>query len=59
MSLTVWVILGVLALFCVALVLGCAKLEKMQARREWLHPPEDDDGISILKDDDPDGDCTR
>lgn len=60
MSLAVWVILGFLMLLTVGLVLGAAKLERRQQDWEWLHPPnEDGDGISILRDDDPDGTCTR
>lgn len=59
MATLAWCGLGILALFTVFLVLGSFKLERRQIYREWLHPPEDDDGISILKDDDPDGNCTR
>ena len=59
MSLAAYCLLGLLAVMTLFLVLGAAKLERMQIYREWLHPPEDDDGISILKDDDPDGNCTR
>lgn len=61
MTSVVYGLIGILAILTVCLVFGAAKLERQQLRirREWLHPPEDDDGVSILKDDDPDGDCTR
>lgn len=59
MTTMVTVLLGLLGILTVCLVFGAAKLEREQIRREWLHPPEDDDGVSILRDDDPDGDCTR
>ena len=59
MTTMVYILLGALAALTLCLVFGAAKLEREQIRREWLHPPEDDDGVSILKDDDPDGDCTR
>ena len=50
MRLTVWVILGFLMLLTVGLVLGAAKLEQQQLRNRWIHPPDDDDGVSILED---------
>lgn len=61
MTTMAYVLLGALAVMTVCLVFGAAKLEQQQLRirREWLHPPEDDDGVSILRDDVPDGDCTR
>ena len=61
MTTMAYVLLGLLGIMTVCLVFGAAKLEQQQLRirREWLHPPEDDDGVSILRDDDPDGECTR
>lgn len=61
MATTAYVLLGFLGILTICLVFGAAKLEQQQLRiqREWLHPPEGDDGVSILRDDDPDGDCTR
>ena len=44
-------------LFMYCMTAAASKMSRMEER--WLHPPDDDDGISILKEEDPDGDCTR
>ena len=59
MKTAVYIILGLVTVMTLCLVLGSIKLERRQQAWEWLHPPEDDDGVSILKNEDPDGDCTR
>lgn len=59
MSTLAWIGLGLLVLGTIGLVVGAGTLERKAAALEWLHPPEDDDGVRILKDDDPDGNCTR
>ena len=52
-----------LCLLTLVLILaGASKLEKKQdqeAWKTWMHPPDDDDGCSVLEEDDPDGKYTR
>ena len=38
---------------------SAVKLRRARERWAWLHPPEDDDGIRTLEDDDPDGKFSR
>ena len=54
-----WIAVAILVLMAVLMIIIAVKTEKKRREWAWLHPPEDDDGISILKEDDPDGDCTR
>lgn len=58
MAVLAWFGVGALVFLTVCLVAGAVKADRPRGW-EWLHPPEDDDGVSILKDDDPDGTCTR
>lgn len=56
------ILLCIMVLVAVGLVIFClmfaaSRMSRLEER--WLHPPDDDDGVSILRDDDPDGDCTR
>ena len=56
MSIGAWIILSVIVLLTVWLVFGAVKLERKATEWEWLHPPEEEeDGVFILKEDDPDG----
>lgn len=61
MSLTAWVILGLIAMLTVGLVVCAVKLERKATEWHWLHPPnEDDDGVFLMEEeDDPDGQNTR
>ena len=51
MSTLAWFFLGLLALVTAGLVYGAARLEQQQLRNRWIHPPDDDDGVSLLEDD--------
>lgn len=62
MTTIVFVLICVLAALVVGTGLYCimaaaSKTSRMEER--WLHPPDDDDGVSILEEDDPDGENTR
>ena len=60
MSMTAWVVLSLLVLFTLVLVLGSMILERKVPYWGWLHPPNDDDGCSLMdEEDDPDGQNTR
>lgn len=60
MSTLAWFFLGLLALVTVGLVVGAARLERRQQEWEWLHPPnEDEGGVFLMEEDDPDGENTR
>lgn len=53
-----------MCLISLALILAGARyLERKAARWEsweqWMRPPDDDDGVSILEEEDPDGQNTR
>ncbi len=50
MSRAEYVALAVIVIFAGLLVFAAVKL-KRRCRWEWLHPPEDDDGVSLLEDD--------
>lgn len=55
-----WIALAILILLGTMIVIGVVRLEKRRTAWNWLHPPnEDEDGVCILKDDDPDGENTR
>lgn len=49
------IILAALTLAAFLVYAGAAKLERRAERWEryerWLHPPDDDDGVSLLEDD--------
>ena len=49
------ILLAIAGLLC----FSAAKLRRARERWAWLHPPEDDDGIRTLEDDDPDGKFSR
>lgn len=60
MTTMAYVLLGFLGVLTVLLVFGAAKLERRQQAWEWLHPPnEDEDGVFLMEEDDPDGQNTR
>lgn len=42
------------------LIFSAVKLHQTRQRWAWLHPPEDDDGVTLLEEeDDPDGNYSR
>lgn len=50
------VALGIIALLVAGMFVCAALIERKRTRWEWLHPPEDDDGCSVMsEEDDPDG----
>ena len=60
MATMTWIVLGVVAAFTVGLVLAAVKLERKATEWAWLHPPnEDEDGVFLMEEDDPDGENTR
>ena len=51
-------ICGAFIILIFALCMAASESEDME--RQWrMHPPDDDDGISLREDDDPDGQYTR
>ncbi len=56
-----WLVLGIIfgAFLILALALCMASADSEELDRRCYHPPDDDDGISLREDDDPDGQYTR
>lgn len=61
MTSMVWLVLGIIfgAFLILALALCMASADSEELDRRCYHPPDDDDGISLREDDDPDGQYTR
>ena len=53
MRIVCYIVLGILGILTVLLVIGATKLEKQQLEQEWawMHPPDDDDGCSVMETD--------
>lgn len=54
------IVFGFLCLAAVLVFAGAAEIERKADRWEryerWLHPPDDDDGVSLLEEDENDAD---
>lgn len=50
MSVAACVLLALLTIMTMGLVIGAAIMERRAAEMKWIHPPEDDDGVSLLED---------
>ena len=60
MATLTWIALGAVALLTVGLVVWMVRLERKSTHWAWLHPPnEDDDGVFLMEEDDPDGQNSR
>ena len=54
-----YVVLGFLCVAFVLIILAACKCAVEEDELMHLHPPDDDDGVTIRKDDDPDGQYQR
>ena len=44
-----YIAIGILGIFTAVLVFWTARMEHKAHEWEWLHPPEDDDGCSVME----------
>ena len=55
-----WIAVALLVLGAVLMVVIAVKVERKRTEWAWLHPPnEDEDGVFLLEEDDPDGENSR
>lgn len=54
-----WPLLTILALVLIALTVIAIENAAREEDLMHLHPPDDDDGISLREEEDPDGECQR
>lgn len=51
-----WIAVALLAAFVTMMICIAVKIERKRTEWTWLHPPnEDDDGVFLMEEDDPDG----